>query len=110
MRAKGRERPEARRLRRQGHSLREISREVGVALSSVSVWTRDVPKGEADPVVLDFDHVGEKRRGVVLPAGVSAHSPRSNARLHNAKSDASTATVGAPSSTRRTSAIILLRP
>jgi DNA-directed RNA polymerase subunit M/transcription elongation factor TFIIS len=44
MRAKVREQVEARRLRADGRSLREISRELGVALSSVSVWTRDAPK------------------------------------------------------------------
>ena len=42
MRAKRRERATARKLRREGRSLREISRELGVALSSVSGWTRDV--------------------------------------------------------------------
>ncbi len=42
MRAKSRERAAARKLRREGRSLREISRELGVALSSVSGWTRDV--------------------------------------------------------------------
>ena len=42
MRSKVWERAAARQLRAEGLSLREISREVGVALSSVSVWTRDV--------------------------------------------------------------------
>jgi hypothetical protein len=35
-------RDEARRLREQGWSLRQIARHLGVALSSASVWTRDV--------------------------------------------------------------------
>jgi HNH endonuclease len=43
------EREEARNLRRQGLSLREISRELGVALSSVSVWTRDIPPALPEP-------------------------------------------------------------
>jgi hypothetical protein len=42
MRAKRQERAEARALRAEGLSLREISRALGVALSSVSIWTRDV--------------------------------------------------------------------
>jgi transposase-like protein len=41
-RPKHEERAAARRLRTEGRSLREISRELGVALSSVSVWTRDL--------------------------------------------------------------------
>jgi hypothetical protein len=43
MRAKRAERAIARQLRADGRSLREISRELGVSLSSASVWTRDVP-------------------------------------------------------------------
>lgn len=44
MRAKLREREASRHLRANGLSLREISRELGVALSSASVWTRDVQR------------------------------------------------------------------
>jgi hypothetical protein len=44
MQAKPREREAARRLRAKGLSLREISRALGVSLSSVSVWTRDVQR------------------------------------------------------------------
>jgi hypothetical protein len=40
--AKTRERAEARQLRAQGRSLREISRALGVSLSSASAWTSDV--------------------------------------------------------------------
>jgi hypothetical protein len=40
--AKTRERAEARRLRAQGRSLREISRELEVSLASASTWTSDV--------------------------------------------------------------------
>jgi hypothetical protein len=43
MNAKPREKATARRLRAQGLSLREISRELGVSLSSASLWTRDIP-------------------------------------------------------------------
>jgi hypothetical protein len=43
MKAKLEEKATARRLRAQGLSLRQISRELGVSLSSASVWTRDVP-------------------------------------------------------------------
>jgi hypothetical protein len=46
MRAKRTERAAARRLRADGRSLREISRELGVSLSSASVWTRDIRKPE----------------------------------------------------------------
>jgi hypothetical protein len=42
MRRKDAERREARALRREGKSLREIAAELGVALSSASVWVRDV--------------------------------------------------------------------
>ena len=50
MRAKYMERDAARRLRAEGYSLREISRELGVSLSSASMWTRDVPPPQpADP-------------------------------------------------------------
>jgi hypothetical protein len=41
--AKTRERAGARELRAQGRSLREISRALGVSLSSASAWTADVP-------------------------------------------------------------------
>jgi len=43
-RRKRKERAEARRLRSQGWSLRRIAVELGVSLSSVSVWVRDLPK------------------------------------------------------------------
>jgi hypothetical protein len=50
------ERAAARRLRAEGRSLREISRELGVSLSSASVWTRGIQKPEptapAPPCVL----------------------------------------------------------
>ena len=42
MQAKRREQAEARRLRAQGLSLREISRQLQVSLSSASVWTRGI--------------------------------------------------------------------
>ena len=42
MPAKRREQEEARSLRAQGLSLREISRRLGVSLSSASVWTRGI--------------------------------------------------------------------
>jgi hypothetical protein len=42
MRAKVKEQALARQLRAKGRSLREISRELGVSLSSASVWTRNV--------------------------------------------------------------------
>jgi transcriptional regulator with XRE-family HTH domain len=42
VRAKFKEQAAARRLRAKGLSLREISRELGVSLSSVSVWTRGI--------------------------------------------------------------------
>jgi Homeodomain-like domain len=41
---KEREQAEAKRLRRQGKSLREIARALDVSLSSVSVWVRDIPR------------------------------------------------------------------
>ena len=43
--AKAAEQLRARELRRQGGSLRQIARELGVALSSVSNWVRDIPRG-----------------------------------------------------------------
>lgn len=49
VRAKKVEQREARRMREEGSSLREISEALGVALSSVSVWVRDVPRGADDP-------------------------------------------------------------
>jgi HNH endonuclease len=55
VRAKLQERLTARRLRAEGHSLRYISRELGVALSSVSVWTRGiaVPTPPTPPVAIE---------------------------------------------------------
>jgi predicted transcriptional regulator len=47
VRRKDAERNAARRLRAQGLALRTIAAELGVALSSVSVWVRDVPRGPA---------------------------------------------------------------
>lgn len=49
MKRKDAERSAARRLRRQGKSLRAIATELHVALSSVSVWVRDVPVPEPTP-------------------------------------------------------------
>jgi hypothetical protein len=43
MRAKKRERARARALRAEGLSLKVIARRLGVSVSSVSVWVRDVP-------------------------------------------------------------------
>ncbi len=52
--AKVHERGRARELRAEGQSLRRIAQELGVALSSVSVWVRDVerPVAEAAPRAL----------------------------------------------------------
>jgi transposase len=51
---KEREQQEARRLRREGWSLRRIAVELGVSLSSASTWVRDIPRpgvpGEAEPL------------------------------------------------------------
>jgi hypothetical protein len=47
VRRKDAERSAARSLRRQGLSLRAIAMELKVALSSVSVWVRDIPRGPA---------------------------------------------------------------
>jgi hypothetical protein len=49
-RAKSFERSRARQLRAKGWSLRRIAAELGVALSSVSVWVRDVTCPAAQPV------------------------------------------------------------
>jgi transposase-like protein len=46
------ERSEARRLRRQGRSIKEIARLVGVSASSVSLWVRDITLSEAQCEVL----------------------------------------------------------
>lgn len=51
MRAKTREQAAARELRRHGRSLREISRELAVSLSSASVWTRDIEAPRPDPPI-----------------------------------------------------------
>lgn len=45
MRRKERERAEARRLRESGWTLREIANCLGVSISSVSTWVRDIPRG-----------------------------------------------------------------
>jgi hypothetical protein len=47
---KSRERREARRLRSEGKALRWIALELGVALSSVSLWTRDIDPPQPDPI------------------------------------------------------------
>jgi predicted transcriptional regulator len=47
VRRKDAERRAARRLRRRGLSLRAIAVELDVALSSVSKWVRDIPRGPA---------------------------------------------------------------
>lgn len=44
MRAKHHEQSEARRLRAEGLSLKEIAEQLGVAKSSVSLWVRDLPR------------------------------------------------------------------
>ena len=49
MRAKVAERQAARRLRLAGWPIRRIAAELGVSLSSVSVWVRDVPRPTLEP-------------------------------------------------------------
>jgi hypothetical protein len=73
MEAKREEREAARRLRREGLPLSRIATELGVAKSSVSVWTRDLPRpgapvrpAEAQPV----------RRVLVWRSGVARRCSR----------------------------------
>jgi hypothetical protein len=47
MRPRIRDQAEARRLRKEGKSLRQIAGEVNASVGSVSVWVRDVPRKEA---------------------------------------------------------------
>lgn len=54
------ERLEARRLRQQGLSLRAIANALGVALSSASVWVRDVPRGPVAALGPVANGAGEK--------------------------------------------------
>lgn len=49
MRAKVAEREEARRLRERGYAIRHIALMLDVAVSSVSVWVRDIPAPAPDP-------------------------------------------------------------
>lgn len=62
------ERRAAKRLRQTGRSLREIADELGVALSSVSVWVRDVPLPEAEDAA---------------PSLLEAISPRTDEEVRN---------------------------
>lgn len=63
VRRKDLERHNARTLRSQGHSLREIATELEVSLASVSVWVRDVPRGgdfvDAEPEQVNPSHQPE---------------------------------------------------
>jgi transcriptional regulator with XRE-family HTH domain len=52
---KTRQREEARRLRRQGLSVKQIERSLGVARSSVSMWVRDIELTEAQRAALTRD-------------------------------------------------------
>jgi hypothetical protein len=65
---KVRERIEARRLRAEGMSLRGIAAELGVSLSTASVWTRDVPRGriESGPPRPALDTEAEARTAAPL--------------------------------------------
>ena len=62
MRAKVVEQAEARRLRAEGMSVKRIAKQLSVAVSSVSVWVRDVelPSIETEPAVLKLS--GESKR------------------------------------------------
>lgn len=77
MRHKQAEYDEARRLRATGWSLRRIASQLGVALSSVSVWVRDVPK----PASTSRRPAHQRRRPpptktpLPVPAG-TRHCPR----------------------------------
>jgi hypothetical protein len=64
------ERLKARHLRRRGLSLRSIANRLGVALSSVSVWVRDIPRG---PV----EGTGLAAKDIEKPAPPSHHPPKS---------------------------------
>lgn len=63
MMVKAPERAAARRLRAQGRSLREISRALGVSLSSASTWTRDVavPSPPSPPLTITIRAVATAR-------------------------------------------------
>lgn len=67
-----REKEEARRLRRNGKSLNEIVREVGVSKGSVSRWVRDIGLTEEQEVALKERNPCEPRHGVKARKKASA--------------------------------------
>jgi transcriptional regulator with XRE-family HTH domain len=88
-RAKDDLRAKARELRAKGYTYVEIAAELGVAKSSVSLWTRDMPRVGR----ISYEEIRERNA-----AGVSAfwavESPRREAR-RRAVSDAAAAEIGA---------------
>src|SRR5690349_8035468 len=72
------ERLEARRLRGLGWSVKEIEQEVGVSRSSVSLWVRDVPLGEAEQARL----ISRSRLGPFVAARRKAERARAIRRMY----------------------------
>jgi len=81
------EQKEAKRLRREGHSLREIAFKLDVALSSASLWVRGIPRGgvevglQAEPDASGLAPKEEPRRkcgkcGESLPESAFNRHPR----------------------------------
>ena len=88
MRRKEAERQKARSLRRAGWPLRRIALEVGVAVSSVSVWVRDVPMARrCEPLQVEpidpEEEIGTKRCGRChqeLPLSSFSRHPRAGSQ------------------------------
>lgn len=61
--AKSKERIQARKLRKQGFSVKTISRQLGVSRSSVSIWVRDVNLTPAQLEILNQNSVDGRNKG-----------------------------------------------
>ena len=63
---------EARRLRREGKSIKEIARKIGAAQSSVSVWVRDIELSESQKTAL----IDKRRQRGENNAGAKSNQQR----------------------------------
>ncbi|KND47050.1 MAG: hypothetical protein AB199_01295 [Parcubacteria bacterium C7867-004] len=80
--AKSKEKLEAYALRRQGQSVKEIARKLGVASSTVSIWTRDIPLTDVQKKHLLDRQVAAGYRGRIL--GAETNKTRKAERIRKA--------------------------
>lgn len=84
--AKSAEKLKALALRREGESVKEIAKKLGVSSGSVSAWTRDIALTPAQRTYLQVRQIASGQRGRMM--GVESNKEKKRLRLHTAKCNA----------------------